>query len=271
MTIFQPYEQMDILHITIIQTNIIWENKRENLRLFRQKLEQVHGATEIVVLPEMFSTGFTMKSCLLAENASGDTLSTLKQWASLYQTAICGSYIAEDNGHFYNRFFFFTPEGEEYYYDKRHLFRMGQENVNFSSGNKRLIVPYHGWNICPLICYDLRFPVWSRNIDNEYDILIYIANWPASRRIVWDTLLRARALENQCYVCGVNRVGTDNNQIDYNGGSLVYSPLGEELTSIPDGEDGISTISLSLSSLRTYRNKFPVWKDSDSFRILCSD
>ena len=157
----------------------------------------------------MFSTGFSMQSKILAEPNSGETITTLKQWAAKFQLAICGSYIATENELFYNRAFFLTPEGEEFYYDKRHLFRMGREAEHFSAGDKRLIIPYHGWNICLLVCYDLRFPVWSRNVGNEYDLLIYVANWPIPRRLVWDTLLRARALENQCYVCGVNRVGTD--------------------------------------------------------------
>ena len=169
---------MDSIRVSIIQTDIVWENKQENLRLLHEKLQSLRGTTEIVVLPEMFSTGFSMQSQTLAEPNSGKTISTLKQWASLFQLAICGSYIATDNGQFYNRAFFLTPEGEYYFYDKRHLFRMGREAEHFSAGNKRIIIPYHGWNICLLVCYDLRFPVWSRNVKNEYDLLIYVANWP---------------------------------------------------------------------------------------------
>ena len=160
---------MDSIRVSIIQTDIVWENKQENLRLLHEKLQSLRGTTEIVVLPEMFSTGFSMQSQTLAEPNSGKTISTLKQWASLFQLAICGSYIATDNGQFYNRAFFLTPEGEYYFYDKRHLFRMGREAEHFSAGNKRIIIPYHGWNICLLVCYDLRFPVWSRNVKNEYD------------------------------------------------------------------------------------------------------
>lgn len=259
---------MDSLRISIVQTNIVWENKKENLRLLHEKLQSLRGTTEIVVLPEMFSTGFSMQSDVLAEPNSGETITTLRQWASQYQLAICGSFIATDaDGKFYNRAFFLTPEGEEHYYNKRHLFRMGREAEHFSSGNERIIIPYRGWNICLLVCYDLRFPVWSRNAGNEYDLLIYVANWPIPRRLAWDTLLRARALENQCYACGVNRIGTDGYQLKYNGGSKVYSALGEELAALPDGEEGTATTALSLSTLRQFREKFPVWKDADEFHL----
>lgn len=258
---------MDSLRISIIQTDIIWENKQENLRLQEKKLQSLRGTTEIAVLPEMFSTGFSMQSSELAEPNSGITVTVLKQWASQFQMAICGSYIATDNGCFYNRAFFLTPDGEEFFYDKRHLFRMGREAEYFSAGNKRTVISYLGWNICLLICYDLRFPVWSRNINNEYDLLIYVANWPASRRLAWDTLLRARALENQCYACGVNRVGTDGHHISYNGGSKIYSALGTEIASLPDEEEGIRTAPLTLSALRQFREKFPAWKDADGFQL----
>ena len=237
---------MDSIRVSIIQTDIVWENKQENLRLLHEKLQSLRGITEIVVLPEMFSTGFSMQSQTLAEPNSGKTISTLKQWASLFQLAICGSYIATDNGQFYNRAFFLTPEGEYYFYDKRH---------------------YHGWNICLLVCYDLRFPVWSRNVKNEYDLLIYVANWPIPRRLAWDALLRARALENQCYVCGVNRTGMDGYHLKYNGGSKIYSAFGEEIASLPDEQEGIATTSLQLGALNRLREKFPVWKDADEFHL----
>lgn len=258
---------MDSIRISIVQTDIVWENKQENLRLLHEKLQSLCGTTEIVVLPEMFSTGFSMNSQQLAEPVSGETITTLKQWASQFQLAITGSYIAVDDGEYYNRAFFLTPEGEAHYYDKRHLFRMGREDEHFSAGNERLIISYLGWNICLLVCYDLRFPVWSRNVNNQYDLLIYAANWPTPRRSVWNTLLRARALENQCYVCGVNRVGTDNHQLDYNGGSILYSALGEEVASLPDREEGIATTAISLSTLHQFREKFPVWKDADEFHL----
>ena len=208
---------MDSIRVSIIQTDIVWENKQENLRLLHEKLQSLRGTTEIVVLPEMFSTGFSMQSQTLAEPNSGKTISTLKQWASLFQLAI--------------------------------------------------FIPYHGWNICLLVCYDLRFPVWSRNVKNEYDLLIYVANWPIPRRLAWDALLRARALENQCYVCGVNRTGMDGYHLKYNGGSKIYSAFGEEIASLPDEQEGIATTSLQLGALNRLREKFPVWKDADEFHL----
>lgn len=258
---------MDTLQISIVQTDIVWENKQENLRLLRNKLKALSGTTEIVVLPEMFSTGFSMQSRLLAESTAGETISSLKQWAAEFQIAITGSYIASDRNQYYNRGFFLTPEGDEFYYDKRHLFRMGREAEHFSAGDRQVIVPYHGWNICLQICYDLRFPVWSRNLNCGYDLLIYVANWPSMRRAAWDTLLRARAMENQSYVCGVNRIGTDGYQLDYNGGSILYSPQGEELASVADGQENIITTTIDLTSLQKQRAKFPAWKDADTFNI----
>ena len=258
---------MHPLKISIVQTDIAWENKQENLRMLREKLHALRGTTEIVVLPEMFSTGFTMKSRELAEPVSGITVRILKELAADFQLALCGSFICSERSNYYNRAFFITPEGEEFYYDKRHLFRMGNEAEYFSSGNNKLIISYRGWNICLLVCYDLRFPVWSRNVNNEYDLLIYVASWPQARRLAWDTLLCARALENMCYVCGVNRIGVDCNKLIYNGGSVVFSAKGEVLASVPDGEEGIETVSLSLISLQQLRDKFPVWKDADAFRL----
>ena len=258
---------MHPLKISIVQTDIAWENKQENLRMLREKLHALRGTTEIVVLPEMFSTGFTMKSRELAEPVSGITVRILKELAADFQLALCGSFICSERSNYYNRAFFITPEGEEFYYDKRHLFRMGNEAEYFSAGNNKLIISYRGWNICLLVCYDLRFPVWSRNVNNEYDLLIYMASWPQARRLAWDTLLCARALENMCYVCGVNRIGVDGNKLIYNGGSVVFSAIGEVLASVPDGEEGIETVSLSLISLQQLRDKFPVWKDADAFRL----
>ena len=258
---------MHPLKISIVQTDIAWENKQENLRMLREKLHALRGTTEIVVLPEMFSTGFTMKSRELAEPVSGITVRILKELAADFQLARCGRFICSERSNYYNRAFFITPEGEEFYYDKRHLFRMGNEAEDFSAGNNKLIISYRGWNICLLVCYDLRFPVWSRNVNNEYDLLIYMASWPQARRLAWDTLLCARALENMCYVCGVNRIGVDGNKLIYNGGSVVFSAKGEVLASVPDGEEGIETVSLSLISLQQLRDKFPVWKDADAFRL----
>lgn len=182
------------MRISILQTDIVWENKQENLRRLREKLETLRGTTEIVVLPETFSTGFSMDTSSLAEPTTGETITTLRRWSEEYQLALTGSYIACEtaskggNPSYYNRAFFLTPEGNAYYYDKRHLFRMGHETEHFTSGCQRPIIQYRGWNILLLVCYDLRFPVWSRNKHSEYDLLIYVANWPVSRRKVWDIL-----------------------------------------------------------------------------------
>jgi len=258
----------DQLRISMLQTDIVWQNKEENLCMLRGKLQKLRGEADLVILPEMFSTGFSMQSHSLGEPITGKTITTLQSWANEYEMAIAGSYIASDGpSTYYNRAFFLTPEGDSYYYDKRHLFRMGGEYDSFSPGNKRLIVSYHGWNICLLVCYDLRFPVWSRNRNNEYDLLIYVANWPASRRHVWDTLLKARALENMSYVCGVNCVGIDGNGVHYDGGSILYSAKGEALTAIPDNKEYISTTKINLHSLQQFREKFPAWKDADSFQL----
>ena len=269
------------MRVTLLQTNIVWEDKQENLRLLREKLIKLRGEAEIVVLPETFSTGFSMDSRRLAEPVSGVTIATLRQWATEFQFAITGSYIACDekadanknavpspDKSYYNRAFFLTPEGGAYYYDKRHLFRMGQETEHFTAGSQRPVISYRGWNILLLVCYDLRFPVWSRNVNNKYDLLIYVANWPVPRRRVWDILLQARALENISYVCGVNRIGMDGNQMPYSGGSVIYSPKGDLLASVPDYEEGTATATLDLSVLREFRQKFPAWKDADSFTIV---
>ena len=265
---------MSLLRVSILQTDIVWENKQDNLRRLREKFETLRGATEIVVLPETFSTGFSMNTSQLAEPVTGETITTLRQWATEFQFAIAGSYIAcegttasNESSTYYNRAFFLTPEGDAYYYDKHHLFRMGHEMEHFTAGNCRPILSYRGWNILLLVCYDLRFPVWSRNVNNEYDLLIYVANWPIPRRKVWDVLLQARALENISYVCGVNRIGTDGNSQSYNGGSVIYSPKGELLANVPDLKEGVATVVLELSALREFREKFPAWKDADSFSI----
>lgn len=262
---------MTPLRISLIQTDLIWEDKHENLRRLRERLETVRGTTEIVVLPEMFSTGFSMNPASLAEPVNGETMSTLQRWSAEFGVALAGSYIACNSsgnpGQYYNRAFFLTPEGEAHYYDKRHLFRMGQETDCYTAGRERPLIRYRDWHILLLVCYDLRFPVWSRNRDNEYDLLIYVANWPASRRKAWDILLQARAIENISYVCGVNRMGEDIHGIAYNGGSAVYSPKGELMAHIADGTDGMITTTLDADVQLRFREKFPAWKDADTFTL----
>lgn len=262
---------MNPLRVTLWQTDIAWEDKSANLDRLRLLLEELRGQTELVVLPETFSTGFSMHPAALAESVDGPTLTSLRQWAATYGVAIAGSYIAcntPHDGHYRNRAFFLTPEGDAYYYDKRHLFRMGRETEYYAPGHERLIVHYRGWAICLLVCYDLRFPVWSRNRRNEYDLLIYVANWPASRRKAWDILLQARAVENISYVCGVNRVGDDLHGVLHDGGTAAWSPRGERMASIPDHATGTVTLTLDGDALQRFRERFPAWKDADEFTII---
>ena len=259
---------MTPLRISLLQTDIAWEEKPKNLCRLREMLETLRGKTELAILPETFTTGFSMNPASVAEPIDGETISTLKQWASTYGIALAGSYIAcTPSSEYCNRAFFLTPEGEAHYYDKHHLFRIGHETEHYSPGNERPIINFRGWNILLLICYDLRFPVWSRNRNNEYDLLIYVANWPAARRKVWDTLLQARALENISYVCGVNRIGKTPQDIAHDGGSAVYSYKGTQLALVPDNTEGIATVTLDYNLLQEFRQKFPAWKDADDFSI----
>ncbi|MCC8198312.1 MAG: amidohydrolase [Tannerellaceae bacterium] len=257
----------DLLRISMIQAPIIWEDRTENLGYYGDLLKRISGKTDIAVLPETFSTGFTMNVTAVADTMDGETLQTVKDWAKKYNTAITGSLIVSENNTYYNRAFFVTPDGEVWHYDKRHLFRMGQEDKSFSAGNQQLVVPYKGWNICLQICYDLRFPVWSRNVDNRYDLLIYVANWPEARRKVWKTLLQARAMENMAYVCGVNRVGVDGKGFNYRGDSLIYDPKGKKLADVGKRKEVTRTCILDKNELDEFRRKFPAWKDADQFNI----
>ncbi len=208
-----------------------------------------------------------MKAKELAETNEGETMQQVKQWAEDFDMAIAGSFIARDENHFYNRAFFVTPEGKSFFYNKRHLFSIGQEHTVFTAGRERVIVPYKGWNICLQICYDLRFPVWTRNVANEYDLLLYSANWPSSRISVWNLILPVRAVENQSYVCGVNRVGEDGLNVKYNGYSSIYDMKGKLLTQFDPEEEGVKITPLSLNLLNEFRQKFPVWSDADLFEI----
>lgn len=255
------------LRISMIQAHITWEDRDENLGYYGELLRRVSGKTDIAVLPETFTTGFSMNVEKLADTMDGATISTIKSWAVKYNLAVAGSFIVKENGNYYNRAFFITPEGDEFYYDKRHLFRMGEEDQHFTSGNKRTVVSYKGWNICLQVCYDLRFPVWSRNVNNEYDLLIYVANWPDARKRAWKTLLQARAMENMAFVCGVNRVGIDGKGFIYRGESLLYSPKGKKLANAGKREEITRTCTISKEDLINLRAKFPAWKDADSFTI----
>lgn len=265
--------KMSSLTISTIQTRLFWEDKNANLEMLGEKISGLREKTECIILPEMFSTGFTMNAAELAESMDGATVQWMKEVSAQNRVIVTGSVIIEDEGHYYNRLLWVMPNGEIGSYDKRHLFAYANEDKNFQPGSKRLIASVKGWKINLQVCYDLRFPVWARQSANhvghaepEYDILIYVANWPERRSHAWKTLLCARAIENQCYVIGVNRVGKDGNDINYSGNSLIIDPLGEVLYHMADEED-IFTITLQKEKLTEARAKFPFFKDADVFRI----
>ncbi len=262
------------MNIVIVQPAIIWESPAENLEKYNHLLSGIKNDPDLIVLPEMFTTGFSMNSEKLAVPHENPVIGWMRGKATRFGSAITGSLIIEDTGKspekdenitksFFNRLIFINEEGELSYYDKRHMFRMGGEGDHFTAGKERLIVNYKAWRICPLICYDLRFPVWSRNRE-EYDLLLYVANWPAARSEVWNTLLRARAIENQSWVIGVNRTGKDGEGMEYNGESQVIDPKGNVLVKLGK-EEAITEVKISLEDLDIFRQKFPVWKDRDPF------
>lgn len=263
---------MNNLKISIIQTPLFWEDMHQNRIMFTQKIAIAkQQQTDIIVLPEMFTTGFSMNSEQLAEKMDGETVLWMQAQAKQHQITLTGSLIIQENGNYYNRLLWVSPDGKISQYDKRHLFRMAGENNYFSPGNKRLIVETKGWKICPLICYDLRFPAWSRNIhfdtktkEPAFDCLIYIANWPEARVSHWEKLLAARAIENQCYVVGVNRIGEDGNNIIYSGNSAIIHPKGKKLSTTQAHQENIETITLNYAEMKHYREKFPAIQDADS-------
>ena len=259
---------MPTLNVTIIQSNLHWEDKNANLAMFEEKIRSVSGQTSIVFLPEMFSTGFSMRPEVLAETMDGPTVSWMRRIAIENKLVVSGSVIIEDNGEYFNRLIWMLPNGQHGIYDKRHRFAFAGEDEYYSAGSRRLIASVNGWKLNLLVCYDLRFPVWARQQQpGEYDVLVYVANWPERRNHAWKTLLQARAIENQCYVVGVNRVGNDGNNIYYSGDSMVIDPLGETLYHKVHAED-IYTHPLSKDKLEEVRSKFPFWKDADTFRII---
>lgn len=261
---------MSTLTITTIQTNLFWEDKRANLQMLEEKITSLPNKTEIVVLPEMFSTGFSMQPQLFGEDMQGEAIEWMKRVSRENGIILTGSLIISEEEKHFNRLIWMLPNGQFGQYDKRHLFAYAGEQEHYTAGNKRLIASVKGWKINLQVCYDLRFPVWSRQqTDNnvpEYDVLIYVANWPEKRSHAWKTLLCARAIENQCYVIGVNRVGNDGNDIYHSGNSLVIDPLGQVLYHMADEED-INTITLSKEKLEEVRTRFPFWKDGDAFTI----
>ncbi len=259
---------MQDLSVTLIQSDLHWQSSGANLAMFEEKIWQIEGSTDLIVLPEMFNSGFTMNAKEVAEPMNFTTFKWMLQMAAQTKAVITGSFVVNENGLFYNRLLWMQPDGEWQFYDKRHLFRMAEEHNHYSPGSQKIIPTVKGWRVCPLICYDLRFPVWSRqqNQSFEYDVLLYVANWPAARVTAWDALLRARAIENLAYCLGVNRVGQDNNGIAYNGHSAVYDGKGDTQYFKADLE-AVATVVLSKSELMKLREKFPANMDADRFKI----
>jgi len=261
---------MSSLTITLIQPNLFWEDKKANLEMLQKKIESIREKTEVIILPEMFSTGFSMKPEIFAETMNGNTLQWMKKISAERKIIVTGSLIIEDEGNYFNRLIWVLPNGETGYYDKRHLFAFGDEHSHYKAGNKKLIASVKGWKINLQICYDLRFPVWTRQSpgksETQYDLLINVANWPEKRSTAWKVLLQARAIENQCYVVGVNRVGEDGHKIYYRGDSSIIDPLGEIIYQ-KNKEEDIFTYTLQKEKVEEVRKHFPFWKDADLFII----
>lgn len=255
----------DQLRISLVQADIVWEDIDANLAHFDKLLSQL-PPTDVVLLPEMFSTAFSSRAQSLAEPIEGKTLQQVKAWAKQHQCAFIGSFIAAEGDLYYNRGFFVKPDGDTTYYDKRHLF-LGGEETNFTPGTSFPIISYKDWNIALCICYDLRFPVWLRNTKLRYDMLAVIAEWPSNRQYIFEHLLVARAIENQAYVCACNRVGKDDNHLQYTGGSQVIDYRGRVIERLTDHQEEIKTIVLEKEPLLNMRQKVPIWRHADSFEI----
>lgn len=259
------YFQFGIMNITVVQPEPVWEDKAASFSKLEELMRPLHHQTDIVILPEMFSTGFSMNTAL-SEEFHGPTFDWMREQSVRGGFAVCGSYMVTETGKTFNRFVFVTDKNE-YYYDKRHLFSIGDEDKYFDKGTSRTIFNYMGVRISPFICYDLRFPVWSRN-RNDYDLAIYVASWPQPRITVWNTLLRARAMENQCYVAGSNRIGVDGNNVCHNGMSQIINPRGELIISAGIDEEKVISADISISELNEFRQKFNVHRDADDFSIV---
>lgn len=263
---------MNKLKSTLIQSNIYWQDVDANLAMFEEKVWEIGEHTDIIILPEMFNTGFSMDVEDLAEPMNYKTFRWMHQMAKQMDAAVVGSYIVKEATKFYNRLYWVEPDGQFDFYDKKHLFRMGDEHITFTEGKKTMTREFRGWKIRPLICYDLRFPVWSRNRYNsskntlDYDLLIYVANWPAPRNEVWHTLLKARSMENQCFTIGLNRTGSDDEGIAYDGQSVIFDYKGKVLNEI-SSQQTIQTIELDLEKLNSFRKKFPAYLDGDEFEL----
>lgn len=260
------------MNITLLQTDLHWQNPVANRAMLEERIFGLPTPTDLIVLPEMFTTGFTMDARAVAEPMNLTTFRWMRQMAAQTGAVVTGSYVVQEGGRFYNRLVWMEPDGSFDTYDKRHLFRMAGEDHTYTAGTRRIVKEWKGWRICPLICYDLRFPVWSRNKviapnQLDYDLLLYVANWPAVRRQPWNTLLQARAIENLSYVAGVNRVGADGNGMLHSGDSAIIDFKGEVVFRETDVETTHQQ-PLSLGELRAFRAKFPAYLDADGFRLL---
>lgn len=260
---------MESIKITIFQAYLFWENAEKNLQNLSLRLSNLKEKTDLIILPEMFNTGFSMNVEKCAETMDGQTMRWMYTTSKSFGAVVAGSLMIKEEGNYFNRFVWMSPDGSYVHYDKRHLFSLGQENENqrFTPGDSRVILKLKGWKICPMICYDLRFPVWSRNQEDGYDLLIYTANWPDKRSLHWRSLIPARAIENQAFVIGVNRVGHDGNEVYYSGGSMCISPTGEVVYYKPEDED-LYTFTLHPKDLIQARETYPFLKDMDKFSIL---
>jgi omega-amidase len=261
--------RMDTLNVTLVQAALAWHDAAANRRRFEALLAPLAGKTDLVVLPEMFTTGFTMQPEAAAEDANGPSVAWMHEQAAKLGAVIAGSIATRDAGHYFNRLTCMRPDGTHACYDKRHLFRMAHEHDHYSGGTRRVIVDVKGWRVRPLVCYDLRFPVWSRNRlggDEAYDVLLYVANWPERRRYAWQTLIKARAIENLSYCIAVNCVGRDGNGINYTGDSAALDYLGQPLTEASE-QEFVTTVTLDRSALQAFRDKFPAHLDADEFEL----
>lgn len=251
------------MKLALIQSSLFWENPKANRNHFEEKINGITDNVDLIVLPEMFTSGFTMQPNVVGETMQGETITWLKHLAKAKNVAITGSLVITENGNFYNRLVFVFPSGEIQFYDKRHLFTLAGEDEVYTAGSKKLIVEYKSWKICLLICYDLRFPVFSRNTE-DYDLLIYVANWPKIRINAWDSLLKARAIENLSYTIGVNRIGEDGNNFEHNGHSQAVNFLGDYILE-PIETTGVFIVELNKEELLLARKKFNFLNDQDSF------
>lgn len=253
------------MRLALVQSDIYWEDIQANLSMFEEKIWKVDKVVDVIVLPEMFTTGFSMNAAQLAEPTNLTTQKWMKQMAGQTQAAICGSYIVKENGHYFNRFLWVQPDGISFAYDKRHLFTLAEEHKTFTAGVNNSIITWRGWKFLPQICYDLRFPVWSRNEKgNSYDCLIYVANWPNKRAMAWNALLKARAIENLSYSIGVNRIGVDGKGLYYSGDSSAYDFVGNQIAFVAES-DTILFVDLDKKQLDSFRKDFPALDDADSF------